>query len=72
MPGEEDILHQEDVEAVIEEVIEEGVGKTAAAIADVDQVGVVYSQAEINALVDSHNEVLALLRANGLVEEEEA
>lgn len=72
MPGEEDILHQEDVEAVIEEVIEEGVGKTAAAIADVDQVGAVYSQAEINALVDSHNEVLALLRANGLVEEEEA
>lgn len=66
---EEDILHQEDVEEVIGETIEETVGQDNAAIADVAQASVGYVQAEANAVVDTVNSILAALRNNGIVAE---
>lgn len=67
---EEDILHQDDVEAVIEEVIEETVGLTQPAIADVGTPGAVYAEAEAVAVADKVNDILAVLRTAGIIEAE--
>ncbi len=80
--ADETILHQEDVEGVIEDEIEAGVGANRAAIDDVDDdvdnAGATYAQAEINAIVtalnansEATNAILAVLRANGIIDESE-
>lgn len=69
---EQDILHQADTEAVIAEVIEETVGQDNAAIADLVPLtgGESPTEAEHNLVVVALNDVLAVLRNNGLVAEE--
>lgn len=71
---EEDILHQEDVEGVINEEIEEGVGKDNAAIADFVPItgGEAPTEAEFNGLGATVNDILAVLRNNGIVLPDEA
>lgn len=65
---EEDILHQADVEAVINEVIEEGVGQDQAAIADVAAPSGTYVQAEEAAMRTAINSILASLRVAGIID----
>lgn len=64
---EEDILHQADVEMVINAEIEETVGHNNAAIPDLAPASVGYVQAEASATRTTLNAVLAALRANGIV-----
>lgn len=69
MAREEDILHQEDVEEVISEVIEEGVGQNQAAISDVAAPSAGYVQAEAAAARSAINFILEVLRNAGMIEE---
>ena len=62
-----DILHEEDVRAVIEDEIESGVGHTANAISDVAAPSVGYVQAEAAAARTAINSILSVLRANGII-----
>lgn len=72
--AEEDILHQTDVEGVIGDVIEEGVGKDNAAIDDASEdhaLAGTFSDTEVEAALDALgatiNLILAALRTNGIV-----
>jgi len=72
---EEDILHQADVEAVINETIEEGVGKNAAAITNANvahAINPTFSDTEVeaalNALGGKINAILSVLRANEIID----
>lgn len=69
------ILHQADVEEVIEEVIESGVGATGDAITNASVAHALNStfsdteaEAALNALGGKINSILAVLRANGIIE----
>lgn len=63
----DDILHQADVETVINKEIEQTVGKNNAAIPDLPPASAAYVQAEASATRTTLNVVLAALRANGIV-----
>lgn len=71
--AEEDILHQEDVEGVIdekvEEVLEEKLAGTSdhAAIADLAAPSAAYVEAEQVAQTNKINEILDVLRDAGLI-----
>lgn len=80
MAPDDSILHQDDVEDVVSAEIEEGVGLNNPAIANVSAAvaaaGATYDQAEVNAIrtaVNGHgtaiNQILAALRANGIIDE---
>jgi hypothetical protein len=47
------------------------VDKDYTPIADVANVSATYTQAEVQAIVDSHNALLAELRANGMIAQSE-
>jgi len=64
---ENTVLHEVDVEKVIQSEIEATVGKTGLAIADVASPGAAYVQAEAVAVRDALNSVLAVLRTNGII-----
>lgn len=66
--ADETILHQDDVESVIEATIEEGVGQDQAAIADLASPGATYSQAEAVAARNKINAILAALRTAGMID----
>lgn len=68
------ILHQDEVEEVIENVIEEGVGEENAAITNASTTHALNStfsdtevEAALNALGTKVNAVLAALRNNGII-----
>lgn len=68
------ILHQNAVEGVIDDVIEAGVGKDNAAIADASvahALNATFSDTEVeaacNALGGKINAILAVLRTNGII-----
>ena len=67
--ADDEILHQDDVEDVIGDVIEEGVGEDNAAIASFVAItgGEAPTEAEFNALGAKLNLVLAALRNNGIL-----
>ena len=72
----DDILHQEAVEAVIDEVIEAGVGATGDAITDASvahALNSTFSDTEVetalNALGTKVNAILDVLRTNGIIAE---
>jgi hypothetical protein len=62
-----DILHEAEVREVIQDKIEDTVGHTGAAIADVGAPSVAYTQAEAVDAADAINAILAVLRVNGLI-----
>lgn len=64
------ILHQDDVEDVISDTIEAGVGEDNAAIADFVAItgGESPTEAEFNTLGAKVNLILAALRNNGIVD----
>lgn len=73
-PGDT-VLHQEDLEEVIEDVIEDGVGTTGAAIANASVAHALNStfsdteaEAALNALGTKINSILAILRTNGIID----
>lgn len=79
MPQEDDhkILHQDDVESVIADSVEAGVGQNNAAIDDASEAHALnstFSDTEVEAALDALggtiNEILAALRNNGIVDEE--
>lgn len=61
------ILHQDSVEGVVDDVIEAGVGKDHAAIADLPAASGTYVQAEATATRTALNSVLQVLRDNGMI-----
>jgi hypothetical protein len=72
------ILHEDDVRAVIQDEIEETVGVTGDAIADASvahALNATFSDTEaedaLDALGEKINSILAVLRTNGLIAEEE-
>lgn len=74
MSQDDTILHQDDVEAVIEEVIEAGVGATGDAIANAVVAHALNStfsdteaEAALNALGVKINAILAVLRTNEII-----
>lgn len=78
MPQDDDhtILHQDDVEAVIAENVEGGVGADNAPIADASvahALNATFSDVEVETALDdlggTVNEILAALRNNGIVDE---
>lgn len=66
--ADETILHQDDVEAVIEAEIESGVGENQEAIANLASPGSTYSQAEAVAARDKINAILVVLRNAGIID----
>ena len=64
-----DILHEDDVRAVIQDEIEKTVGADNAAIDDLTAAGATYDQTHSNTIVDAVNAILAALRANGIIAE---
>jgi len=73
--ADEEILHQDDVEDVIDEFIEAGVGLTGAAITNASVAHALNStfsdteaEAALNALGTKINSILAVLRTNGIIE----
>jgi hypothetical protein len=72
MPGADDnILHEEDVEATVADHLEESgqVGFTHAAIATPASPGASYVQAEVVALRTAIAAMLVVMRENGLIAE---
>lgn len=74
MSQDDTILHQADTEAVVSDVIEEGVGFDNAAITNASvahALNATFSDTEVeaalNALGTKINSILAALRTNGLV-----
>lgn len=65
--ADETILHQDDVEGVIEDAIEAGVGLDHEAIDDLEAASSTYVQAEATETRITLNAVLAVLRDNGMV-----
>lgn len=72
---DEDILHQSDVEDVIDDAVEEGVGQDNAAIANASVAHALNStfsdtevEAALNALGTKINLILDALRNNGIVD----
>lgn len=68
------ILHEEDVRAVIQDEIEDSVGATGAVIADASEahaLNATFSDTEVenalNALGGKINDILAVLRTNGII-----
>lgn len=68
--GDDEILHQDDVEDVIEGVIEGGIGADQPAIANFVAItgGEAPTEAEFNALGAKLNVVLGVLRTAGTIE----
>lgn len=67
MAANDDILHQADVEKVMRAIVEAGVGKNQAAIADLAAPSAAYSQVEAANAQVKINQILAVLRAVGIV-----
>lgn len=71
-----DILHEDDVRAVIQDEIEQTVGLTALAIDDASvahTLNATFSDTEVEGALDALggtvNDILAVLRTNGLIAE---
>lgn len=71
-----DILHEDDVRAVIQDEIEQTVGLTALAIDDASvahALNATFSDTEVEGALDALggtvNDILAVLRTNGLIAE---
>lgn len=62
-----DILHEEDTRAVIQDEIEKTVGLTGLAIDDVAFSADTDVEGALNALGGTVNDILAVLRTNGLI-----
>jgi hypothetical protein len=65
---DEDILHQDDVEQVIDEVIEAGIGENQSAIADLAAPSPTYVEAESLAARNKINAILGVLRNAGIID----
>lgn len=65
--GDETILHQDDVEEVIDDKIDEQLGAPHAAIADLAAPSGAYVQAEALATRNAINGILATLRTSGQI-----
>lgn len=66
--SDESILHQDDVEQVIDDTIEAGIGENQAAIADLASPGATYVQAEAVAARNKINAILVVLRNAGIID----